>query len=211
MFKNSASALFSDIWYHLLWTSEMLWNQPKNSDTSTLTQRTKQFETAVNRHFFEVDVQLTEKLKNLDSLQMNIITSSECFRPVQLQTHIADTNYLDNKTLFNKALGMEQTLLFFIDNFTIQHDDVLFSMLFATQRIEFIALKRLLQENCNNPEQNNSEYQRKAVKLLQDNIFHLKTAHETLWQIENNSVFPQSIISQYDTMFSELTTLAETL
>ena len=101
---------------------------------------------------------------------------------------------------------MEEKLQLLFESAEIANYHILYSMLFAAQRAEFIALKNLLQESLDKQSTENQTI-KETVSLLLENIRHLKNAHAALWAIENDGDFPPDIAQQYEQMILELETI----
>jgi hypothetical protein len=110
----------------------------------------------------------------------------------------------NNQFVLTRALAMEKNLQLLLESAPITHDEVIYSIIFASQRAGFIALKNLLQESLTQ-ESTEPDAIKESVTLLLENIRHLQKAHETLWTIENSNAFPNSIIRKYEQMIAELT------
>jgi len=199
LFHNSGAALFIDNWYSMLWTAELLWNQPKYNSPELLEQRQLIFERALDKQLFEVNFPLCELLKVFDSLQIVSLTEREFWRPVSPSGISQKHNPANNRFVLNRAMALEKSLQLLLDTLSIKNDVILYSTIFAAQRAGFIALKNLLQESLS---QQNTDLKtiQETTDILLENIRHLKKAHETLWGIENSTMFPESIVREYDRM-----------
>jgi len=197
LFHNNGAALFIDTWYPLLWSAEMLWNQPKNNTEELMKQRQSQYEKSLDKQLFEVGFPLTEQLRVFDSLHIVSLSKNDFWRPVTPSGGSQKYNPANNRFVLERAMALEETLQMLLDNETIKHDEIIYSIIFAAQRAGFIALKNLLQESL--AQQNTeSENIQETVDLLLENIRHLKKAHQTLWSIENATPFPITIEKKYD-------------
>ena len=206
VFENNAAALFIDNWYSIFWSAELLWNQPKNNTLSMMKQRQTQYEKALDKQFFEVDFSLCEQLKTFDSLQVISLTEQIFWRSVTPDSAVLTHSPAYNRFVLERALAMEEKLQLLFESAEIANYHILYSMLFAAQRAEFIALKNLLQESLDKQSTENQTI-KETVSLLLENIRHLKNAHAELWTIENDGDFPPDITQQYEQMILELETI----
>jgi hypothetical protein len=206
VFQNHDVTLFMDHWHSIFWTAELLWNPPKNNTSALVKQRQAQYEKALDRQFFEVDFALCEQLKSFDSLQMISLDEGDFWRSVTTTDISSTHNPAYNRSLLKRALALEKKLQLLLESAPIMHDEIIYSMLFSTQRAEFIALKNLLQESLT---QQSTERQtiQETIDILLENIRHLKQAHEMLWRIETDSAFPTVMTQQYEQMIFELETI----
>lgn len=206
VFHNSGAALFIDSWYAMLWSAELSWNQPKENALTIMKQRQEQYEKSLDRQFFNVDFALCEQLKSFDSLQIISLSEQDFWRPVTPTNTSYTHNPTNNQLVLTRALTLEKTLQLLAESAPIAHDEILYSMIFASQRAEFIALKNLLQESFTQQSTAPNAIH-ETVDMLLENIRHLKQAHQTLWSIENSNAFPDNIAQKYDQMIAELETL----
>jgi hypothetical protein len=182
LFHNTGAALFIDNWYSMFWTAEMLWYQPKNNSSDLLEQRRMQFEKSLDRQFFEVDFPLSKQLRSFDSLHIISLSNRDFWESVKTTNLTLAHNPANNRFVLDRALALENTLQLLLDSLPIAHDEIIYSMIFATQRSGFIALKNLLQESLAQ-QRVEPEAIQETLELLLQNIIHLKKAHETLWKI----------------------------
>jgi hypothetical protein len=203
VFHNNGPALFIDNWYAMLWVAELSWNQPKENTSTTMKQRQAQYEKSLDRQFFDVDFALCEQLKPFDSLQIISLSEQDFWRPVTSADVSLKHHPANNRFVLARALAMEENLQLLLESAPIIHDEILYSLIFASQRAGFIALKNLLQESLTQ-ESIEQDAIRESVTLLLENIRHLQKAHETLWTIENSNAFPSSIIRKYEKKIVEL-------
>lgn len=209
-FPENKNGLFLDNWYHLLWGGNTLWNPVKAADKEVFQERWNRFDKALNTQFFETEFSLTKNIQKIDSLRLIPLNDIEYARAI-LYTEIPDDaiyiNTKPDEEVLQQASKLEESLSFITGTYRFRHEEILYSTIFATQKIALIAVKNIARaamtqmaqgQDINRPELEN------LLKIVEQNAHHLRQAHSALWSIENRSDFPTSLSSQYDRLLEEV-------